>query len=519
MSSNYLDAVRSVFSGSSQRQAAQAHGISRDTVSVLVKYAHSRGWQQTEDLASLSEADFEPAMRRKSGTGENRDPSYQLPHYEYVHAELGKDHVTLKLLWEEYVADCIANNKRYYMETQFRRYYHHFAKTQKATIRLEHKPGVELQVDWAGSHIAYYDEDLGQMAEAHLFVAVLPCSSLLYAEPFRNEQLPNWITAHANAFRYFGGVPKTLVPDNLKVGIDKAVFYEPKINRTYQEMARYYGTAILPTRVRKPRDKGAVENGVKIASHRILGKLRNKTFHNFHELQIYVASALEAVNSAVVTGKSVSRWGAFHSEEKAYLLTLPAEPYVISEWSQAKVQSNCHVSYQGYFYSAPFEYCGETVDIRATSGTVEIFYHHQRVASHRREWGKNQYSTVQDHMPPGKLFFANWDADRFLKWAVQIGPSCRKVIQLILDRAVIEQQAYRACFGILGLKDKFSSARVEQACSYLLRQTLAPTYSQVKQILDKGEDLASPQTENSEDSPPQGFRRGPGYYSKKAGNK
>lgn len=515
MNSNNLRVLRMVLGGVSQRQVAKALGVSRDTVAVLVRYADSQGWKDLEDLDNVREIDLEPAVLRKKNIGGNRDLSYVMPDYEIVHQELAHEHVTLRMLWEEYVERCIHTGQRYYMETQYRRYYHQYARTQKATIRLEHKPGMAAQVDWAGSHIAYYDEDMGELNEAHLFVAVLPASQLIFADVFRDEKMPSWIAAHNRAFRYFGGVPKTLVPDNLKTGVDKAIFFEPVINRTYQELAEHYGTVILPARVRKPQDKGAVENAVKIASQRILGKLRHHRFQNFFELQDAVSKALEAINSAPLTGKDVSRWDAFLNEEKDYLLTLPQEPYVFAEWSQAKVQPNCHAVYQGHYYSVPFEYVGERVDIRATLGTVELFYHHERVASHPRQRGRQQYVTVADHMPPGKLFFVDWDAKRFVAWAGKIGPACKKVIQGILAQSVIEQHAYRSCFGVLGLKDKYSEQRLEQACRTLLDRKLSLRYSQVKRILEKGEDLAAPKPIDEPTAAPQGFRRGAHYYKKK----
>ena len=231
------------------------------------------------------------------------------------------------------------------------------------------------------------------------------------------------------------------------------------------------------------KDKRAVENSVKIASQRILGKLRNKQFHSLFELKVSVAECLEAINTAPLTGKSMSRWDAFLEEEKDYLLTLPKVPFELSEWRKAKVQPNCHIAFQGHFYSVPFEHLGEEVEIRATTGTVEIFYHHQRVASHVRLHGDRQrYQTVDDHMPPNKLFFANWDAARFINWGKQIGPSCAQVITQILDRAVIEQHAYRGCFGVLSLRDKYGAKRLEQACALLLSRSLVPGYSQVKRV-------------------------------------
>ncbi len=515
MSSNNLRVLRMALSGVSQRQIAKACGMSRDTVAVLVRYAQHQGWKNVEDVDDITEVDLEPAVLRKNSVGGNRDQSYVMPDYAIVHEELGREHVTLRMLWEEYVEHCIREGQRYYMETQFRHYYHQYARTQKATIRLDHKPGMTAQVDWAGSRIAYYDEEVGELSEAHLFVAVLPCSQLIYANVYRDEKMPNWIAAHNNAFRYFGGVPKTIVPDNLKTGIDKAIFFEPVINRTYQELAEHYGTVILPARVRKPRDKGAVENAVKIASQRILGRLRHHTFHHFFELQDAVANALETINRAPLTGKSVSRWDAFLEEEKDYLLTLPQEPYVFAQWTEAKVQPNSHAVYQGHYYSVPFEYIGESVEIRATQGTVELFYHHERIASHRRQRGRQQYVTVPDHMPPGKLFFVDWDADRFLAWAGKIGPACKKVVSGILDQAVVEQHAYRACFGVLGLKDKYSEQRLEGACRLLLERGLSPRYSQVKRILEKKEDLTTSKQDDKKDAAPKGFQRGAHYYKRK----
>ncbi|NLJ70464.1 MAG: IS21 family transposase [Clostridiaceae bacterium] len=405
MSSNYVEVLRTALSGVSGRQTSKQHRVSRDTVSILLRYARNQGWKDVKDLEHVTEDDLRVLFSGSSGKQGRRDSSYTFPDYEYVHQELGKAHVTLTMLWEEYVETCILENKRYYRETQFRRYYHQFAKSKKCTIRLEHKPGLAVQVDWAGTRICYYDEEIGEFQESSLFVAVLPCSNLIYAEVFRDEKLSSWISGHVNCFRYFGGVPKTVVPDNLKTGVTKANFYEPTIQQSYQEMADFYGTVILPAHIRKPKDKGAVENSVKIVSQKILGKLRNYQIHNFFELQETVADALELINSTPLTGKNMSRWDAFLQEEKDYLLMLPAETFELSEWKQAKVQPNCHVVYQGHFYSVSFEHIGETVDIRATHRTVEIFYHHQRITSHKILWGKDQYSTVEEHMPPGKLFF------------------------------------------------------------------------------------------------------------------
>lgn len=499
-----------MYSGLSQRNAAKIHGVSRTTVSTLVNFAKQQGWFSEEELSRKTHSDFLPAVQRKPGVGANRNQAYQLPNYHYIHEELGKKHVTLQLLWEEYVAECIEQGLLYYKLTQFTHYYKLFAQSEKATIRLQHKPGLELQVDWAGSRLLYFDEDAGELRKASLFVAVLPCSQLVFVDVFPSEEMRYWIAAHVNCFKYLGGVPSTLVPYNLKTGVTKANFLDPDLNKIYQEMANHYGTTIMPARVRKPKDKAAVENSVKIVSHRIIGALRHANFHNFTELSESVALALERINTALLTGKSVSRWSAFLSEEKDYLLTLPAKPFVISEWGKAKVQPNCHIAFQKYFYSVPFELVGEEVDIRATDHTIEIFYHHERVASHKRSWGREIYTTLQDHMPPGKLFYVNWNGERFLQWAAKIGPSCKQAIKAVLDAAVVEQHAYRTCFGILELAKKYSEIQLEQACAYLLGRKARFSYRLIKQVIEDQQKTNEPCENNTVGK--RGFRRGNDYF-------
>jgi len=230
-------------------------------------------------------------------------------------------------------------------------------------------------------------------------------------------------------------------------------------------------------------------------------------------LQKKVKAALEQINEAPLTGKIESRWTAYQTEEKEYMLPLPQYPYELAQWSKAKVQPNCHIAFQRKFYSVPFEYLSEEVDVRATQSTIEIFCNHQRIASHKRLWGKANYSTIKEHMPPDKLFFADWNKERFLRWGEAIGPSTGKVIELILERAVIEQQAYRSCFGVLSLKDKYSELRLEKACSSILPQTSNPTYKQIKNILEK-ESKESEMTKEdpASDKGPKGHRRGSKYF-------
>ncbi len=507
--SDFITIIRAVYSGLSQRNVAAMHGVSRNTVSLHLRRARDQGWLTLKDLDALDDT----AVARDSPKNTApRDITFKMPDFDYVHAELAKPHVTLKLLWEEYVEKCRRADERFYMETQFRRYYHLHAGVHKATIRLEHKPALSLEVDWAGTRIAFFDAEAGKMSRASLFVAVLPCSRIIYVEPFRDEKLPSWVAGHVNTFQYLGGVPKTIVPDNLKSGVKRADFYEPDLNKTYQEMAAYYGTVILPARVRKPRDKASAENAVLISSRKIIATLRNTQILSFHDLQQRVRAALEHVNSAPLTGKSESRWTSFLAEEKEFLLPLPESPYELAQWGKAKVQMNCHILCQRKFYSVPFEYLGEDVDVRATQATVEIFYQHRRIASHKRLWGKSDYATVAEHMPPDKLFFVDWNRERFLRWADKIGTATRRVVEAILDRAVIEQQAYRSCLGVLSLRDKFGPLRLERACGIIVSRTSTPSYQQIKNILEKNTDIPEAPEEAAKKESGRGFQRGAGYF-------
>lgn len=508
--SDNIAIVKAIYSGLSQRQVAAIHKISRNTIVLLLHHAKQQGWMTYEDLSNIDEAVFTNSLPTSQKAPVSR--IFKTPDYNYVHSELAKPHVTLKLLWEEYVQSCQANGDRFYMETQFRSYYHKFARVHKATIRLEHKPALSLEVDWAGTKIGYYDSEVGRSCEASLFVAVLPCSQLIYTEPFRDEQLPNWITGHVHAFEYFQGVPKTITPDNLRSGITKPNYYDPGLNKSYLEMSNHYGSVILPARIKKPRDKPSVENSVLIGSRRIIAKLRNKQILSFVDLQQEVALALEQVNEAPLTGKTESRWTIYLKEEKEYMLPLPLDRFELAQWSHAKVQPNCHIAFNKRFYSVPFEYIGETVDVRATTTTVEVFLRNQRIASHRRMLGRDSYATITEHMPPDKMFYTDWNRDRFVQWGGQIGPNTQRVIESILDRAVIEQQAYRSCFGLLNLRDKFSEVRLEQACSETLKLTMTPTYQLIKNALDKGKvkTTANEPLANSKDV--RGHRRGTQYF-------
>ena len=291
----YKEILRLHSLGINNTRVAESCGCARSTVISTVRRAQEKeiAW---EDIRSLSEA--EVARRLYPATSMGRQ--YKMPDYEYVHREMQKSGVTLSLLWVEYCEQCRANGELPYQSTQFNKYYADFVHKTKATMRLEHKPGETMQVDWAGQTAHIVDTDTGELLDAYLFMAVLPCSGYAYTEAFLDMKQDAWITAHVNAYRYFGGVTRILTPDNLKTGVIKNTRGETVLNKAYQEMAEHYGTAIIPARPRKPKDKAFVEGSVGVVSTWILAALRNQQFLSLRELNEAIQEKLTTFNKRAV---------------------------------------------------------------------------------------------------------------------------------------------------------------------------------------------------------------------------
>jgi len=328
-----MDKYREIFrlheQGLSGRNIASSCGCSRNTVAKVVERI-----QELELIFSpnISEKELATILFPERKEDENR----KRPDYEYIHREMAKSGVTLKLLWDEYCESCRLSGEIPYMYTQFCLYYREWAELTKATMHIHHKPGEKMEVDWAGQTMFLRDNLAREDIPVYIFVAVLPCSGYAYVEGFVSRNLESWIAAHVNAYRYFGGTTRILVPDNLKTGVVKTDWYTPAIHRTYQEMAEHYATAVIPARVRKPKDKSSVEGTVGIVSTWIIAALRKRQFFSLTELNTAVLEKLDAFNSMPFQKKPGSRQDAFE-EEKEYLLPLPKQPYELATWKVATV--------------------------------------------------------------------------------------------------------------------------------------------------------------------------------------
>lgn len=504
----YREILRLHSQGISQRSIAASCSCSRNTVSSVINRAGERGivWPLPEDMTDTK-------IQKLLFSVGDTSTVHKLPDYEYIHREMAKSGVTLSLLWNEYCESCRLGDEIPFMYTQFCKYYRDFVSVSKATMHIDRKPGEQMEVDWAGQTAGIIDNITGDIIPAYVFVAALSCSGYAYVEAFLSQNQECWIAAHVNTYANFGGVTRILIPDNLKTGVEKPDWYTPIINKTYHEMAEHYGTAVIPARVRKPKDKPFVEGTVGVISTWILAALRHRQFFSLHELNAAIREKLEEFNRKPFQKKPGSRLSVFLEEEKPLLLPLPQRPFELAVWKIATVAFNYHISVEKMQYSVPYEYIKHKVEVRITKSTVEVFYGGNRICSHVRLSGyPGQYSTIPEHMPEDHRRYTQWNAERFLSWAQGIGENTMAVVGAILASRKIEQQGYKACMALLKLADKYSVGRLENACKRALGYTPNPSFKSIQTILATGQDKISEEPPTPDTSSEFGFTRGAEYY-------
>jgi transposase len=388
----------------------------------------------------------------------NPENQRALPDWLYIHSELRRKGVTMMLLWQEYKE----LHPGGYQYSQFCHLYRQWTGRIDPVMRQEHRAGEKMFVDYAGMTMPVFDKASGKWREAQIFVATLGASNYTYTEATWTQSLPDWIAAHSRAFAYFSGVTEVVVPDNTKTGVKHPCFYEPDINPTYLDMARHYGTAIIPARVRKPKDKAKVETAVQIVERWILAKLRNQTFFSLGQLNESIHALLDKLNAKPFQKLQGTRKSLFDSIDRPALKPLPQHPYRFAEWKKARVHIDYHIEVDRYYYSVPHPLIKKQLDVRITDTTIECFYRNKRVASHLRS--DQRYTTVKEHMPPSHQKWADWTPDRFIRWAEKIGPQTARLINMALTSRPHPQQGFRSAMGILRLSNDYGDKRLEAAC-------------------------------------------------------
>jgi transposase len=410
-------------------------------------------------------------------------------------------------LWEEYRA----GHPQGYGYSWFCERYRGWAGRLKPTMRQVHIAGEKLFVDFAGQTVEVFDPTTGEIREAQIFVAVLGASNYTYAEARWTQTLPDWINAHVHTFNYLGGAARQTISDNLKAGITKACFFEPMVNRTYGDLARHYGTAIIPARPRKARDKAKVEVGVQVVERWILARLRKQRFFSLAELNAAIRELLDDLNARPMRGFDMSRRELFEQIERPVLLPLPETPYAYAEWRRCRVGLDYHVEIQRHYYSVPFPLLRQEVEARITAHTVEIFHRGKRIASHPKSVARHRATTVAEHMPSSHRRYRDWTHERIQREAAAIGINSATFVEVLLHSRPHPEQGFRSCVGVLSLVKRYGPDRVEAACERALL-IQARSYSSVVSILKNNLDGRPPTS--APDQPPLVHPniRGPGYY-------
>lgn len=487
------------------RQIERSLGISHVTVSGYVSRARAAGlaWPLPDGFDDVA---LDRLLYPRPAPSRDARP---VPDWAYVHRELRRvKGVTKMLLWEEY-------RRAYpdgYQLSRFCELYAAWSGKIDLVMRQDHRAGEKLFVDFAGPTIPVVDRRTGEILfEAQIFVAVMGASNYTYAEAVRSQTLPDWIGAHVRAFAFLGGVPEIVVPDNLKSGVTKPCRYEPDLNPTYHAMAAHYGTAVIPARIRKAKDKAKVEGGVLLVERWIMAALRNHTFGSLAELNEAIRGLLTRLNERRFQKLPGSRRTMFESVDRPALLPLPATPYVFEEWSYARVGIDYHIELDGHYYSVPYALVRKKVEVRATRTTVEVLFGGNRVASHPRSYLKGKPSTIKEHMPSSHRRYAEWTPERLERWAATVGPETASHVAAIMEHRTHPEQGFRAALGIMRLLKQYGPDRLEAACRRAARYRLY-SYKGVANILKTGADRIDVKNPPASTPIVHDNIRGPGYY-------
>lgn len=461
--------------GRSVRETARALGVSVGIVSGTTHRAKGGGL----DWPKVCELSDEALSAIVYPTPPSSRASRPEPNPAEIHLELRRPGMTLELLHLEYLEEH-PDGLKY---TAFCERYRRWRKRRSPWMRQVHLAGEKAFVDFSGKRPRLTDPETGEVRAVELFVGVLGASNYTYAEAVESQRIEDWIGANRRMIEFFGGVPEQLVPDQLRAAVSRPSRDEPGIQRTYAEFARHYVTAIVPARPYRPKDKAKAEVAVQIVQRWILARLRDETFFTLKALNTRIAELLTELNERPMRHLGVSRREMFERLDQPALRPLPATAFVFAQWKRARVNLDYHVEFRRHLYSVPHELLRETVELRATTSTVEVFHLGRRVASHRRNDTPHAFTTDRQHMPSNHRQWIESDPGEVLRWASAVGPATETFMRRLLDEGnPVPQQRWRSARGLKRIGEKFPVERVEAACEAALRFG-GRSYKSVERIL------------------------------------
>lgn len=481
--------IRLKCSGMSNRKIATSLGISRNTVNqyTCLFQGHQLEYEQ---LLTLSDKDLDDLFSATSEVDTSRFAELA-QYFEYFGRELKKLGCTKEALWKSYRS----KHPEGYGLSQFNHHVNGWLARVNGSTKLEHKVGDKLYIDFSGKKLSYVDKNTGELIAVEVFVAILPASQYTYVCAVNSQSTDDLVEALNGCLSYLGGVPRAIVPDNLKAAVIKAHKYEPKINPTLRDFAQHYGCVISPTRSYSPQDKALVENAVNIVYKRIFYPLNTLTFFSIKELNAEIQTLLESYNDQLFARRNTTRRQEFLAIEREHLSPLPASPYQIRHFKQLTVQKMgfVYLSNDKHYYSVPYRLIGKKVAVMYGAKTVEVFYEKQRVALHKRDYTLGAYSTQKEHLSSAAKAWSEWSLPYFQDRAKTIGScTCQYISELIQDRAHPEQ-GYKQAQGILMLAKQHTPQRVEQACqraSSLTKRAYHIVETMLKNGMEKEESLS-----------------------------
>jgi len=404
-----------------------------------------------------------------------------IPDVAYIHKEIAKKGVTYELLWMEY-KEIYPNG---YGLTQFKEYYYKYKQRLNPSMRQTHIPGDKMFVDYSGLTMHVTNQHTGEITKVQIFVAVLGASGYTFVHATRSQTLKDFILSHTKAFEFYEGVPNILVPDNLKSAIISNNKFGIVENETYSELSRHYNCVIAPARPKKPKDKSKVEQGVQGIQRWLIAVLRNRVFFSVDEINEAFSKLLDRYNNKVMKHIGKSRTQLFEEFEKSGLMPLPDSKFVYKQYKLALVHLDYHVELDKSFYSVPYKYLKEKVDLRYSSSIVEIYHKNVLIATHPRLYRPNETSTIKEHMPLNHQYaHEKMNPQRLQNWGANIGEATYQFVNKRLKDVQYPANAYRNIIAVLQLAKLYGNSELNLALSYALSIN-AHTVRSIESILSK----------------------------------
>jgi len=468
--------------GLSNRKIANQLGLHRNSVNSYVRTLDHQE-QSYKDLLGLSDSVLDSLLT--DSVTSSIDPRYQAlkQQFSFYEKELKKVGCTYQTLWYSYKQ----GHPSGYSYTQFKHHIQSWQQNQEVSMHMVHKMADKLFIDFTGKKLSHIDKSTGEVSEVEVFVAVLGGSQYTYVEAVDSQKVEDFIRALNDCLSYFGGVSEAIVCDNLKSGVTKSSKYEPILNKNMSAFGLHYNTTILPARAYKPQDKSLVEGAVKLVYQRIFYPLESTRFFSLYALNQAIKEKLVLYNQTLFQGRDYSRKDLFEKEEQPQLHPLPDQVFEVKHYKRAKVQKNCHVwlGEDGHYYSVPHTYIGKQVGLQYSKTLVEVYFNHERIASHARSKIIAGYTTQKAHMPSTHQYVSGWSAETFINWGKSKSPLIEQYIERVIRKKAYPEQAYKSCMGLQQLYRQYPKESFEKACQRAIEYERFG-YLVIKNILEKG---------------------------------